>query len=303
MHARAQKLAAKFESASIRRMAQGNERGAPTEPLFHYTTADALFAIIKSETFWFTSIYYMDDDQELSFGFGISHSLLSAAFQREDLHVKTFLKPIVDDVGFDRIKSRFEFYSASFGQKDDARQWADYADHGKGVAVGLAPKFFSIIKSGDFKPEEKIFLGKVDYGEAAAKKRHAPVIDSAVETVKQAYRQGLLLKAEDEEAFLHLMAAEMHVEILWNSVTTKADKWSHQAETRLLAVNDLKNPRIKIKNADKRPRVEIPQPLLKSNITEIMMGPAADDDTRAKVRSFLDDNDLPGVAVTSAATI
>lgn len=143
--------------------------------------------------------------------------------------------------------------------------------HGRGVAIGLAPKFFSIIKSGDFKPEEKIFLGKVDYGDAAATKRHAPVIDSAVETVKQAYRQGFLLKAADEEAFLHLIAAEMHVEILWNSVTTKADKWSHQAETRLLAVNDLKNPGIEIKNADKRPRVEIPQPLLKGNITEIMM--------------------------------
>jgi hypothetical protein len=79
-------------------------------------------------------------------------------------------------------------------------------------------------------------------------------VDSAVETVRQAYKQGLLLKAEDEEAFLHLMAAEMYVEILWNSVTTKADKWSHQSETRLLAVNDLKNPGNEIKNAPKRSR-------------------------------------------------
>jgi hypothetical protein len=301
MHLRAKKLADKFEGASVRRMAQGNERGAPTEPLFHYTTADALLAIIGSETFWFTSVYHMDDDQELSFGFGISHSLLSAAMEREDLHVKTFLKPLVEDVGFDRIKKRFEFYSASFGQKDDPLQWTDYADGGKGVALGLAPKFFSIVKSGDFKPEEKIFLGKVEYGEPSAKIRHAAVVDSAVETVKQVYKQGLLLKAEDEEAFLHLMAAEMYVEILWNSVTTKADKWSHQAETRFLAVNDLKNPGIEIKNAPKRPRVEIPQPLLKANITEIMMGPKADDVTRTKVRQFLDDNGLEKIPVTSAA--
>jgi hypothetical protein len=213
MHHRAKKLADKFEDSSMRRMARGNERGAPSEPLFHYTTADALFAIIGSETFWFTSIYYMDDDQELSFGFGISHALLSAAMEREDLHVKTFLKPLVEDVGFDRIRKRFEFYSASFGQKDDPRQWTDYADNGKGVALGLAPKFFSIVKSGDFKPEEKIFLGKVEYGEPSAKIRHAAVVDSAVETVKHAYKQGLLLKAQDEEAFLHLMATEMYVEI------------------------------------------------------------------------------------------
>ena len=302
MHLRAKKLADRFEDASVCRMAQGNERGAPTEPLFHYTTADALLAIIGSETFWFTSVYHMDDDQELSFGFGISHSLLSAAMEREDLHVKTFLKPLVEDVGFDRIKNRFEFYSTSFGQKDDPRQWTGYADGGKGVALGLAPKFFSIVKSGDFKPEEKIFLGKVEYGEPSAKIRHAAVVDSAVETVRQSYKQGILLKAEDEEAFLHLMAAEMYVEILWNSVTTKAEKWSHQSETRLLAVNDLKNPGIEIKNAPKRPRVEIPQPLLKANITEIMMGPKADDDSRTKVRQFLDGNGLEKVPVTSAGT-
>ncbi len=282
-------------------MADANARGDPTDPLFHYTTVDALFGIIKSETFWFTSIYHMDDDQELSFGFGISHSLLSAALQREDVHVKTFLKPLVDDVGFERIKRRFEFYSVSFGQKDDPQQWADYGDHGNGVALGLAPKFFSLAEPDDPKPEEMIFLGKVEYGERSAKIRHASIVDSAVEVVKQAYRQGLLLKAEDEEEFLHLMAAEMYVEILWNSVTTKASKWLHQAETRLLAVNDLKNPQIEIKNADKRPRVELPQPLLKRNITEVMMGPAANEDTKTRVRTFLDENDLSTVSLSSAA--
>ena len=260
MHRRAEKLADRFNLASVRRMAKDNDRGGPTEPLFHYTSAAALSAIVTSETFWFTSVYHMDDDQELSFGFGISHSLLAAALEREDVHVKVFLKPLVNDVGFSRIKSRFEFYSASFGQKDDARQWADYADGGEGVAIGLAPKFFGFEKKEDFKPEEKIFLGKVEYGETAAKIRHAAIVDSAVQTIKQAHKQGLLLKAEDEEAFLHLMAAYMYVEILWNSVTTKSDKWAHQVETRLLAVNDLKDPHLEIKNAPARPRVEIPQP-------------------------------------------
>lgn len=54
-------------------------------------------------------------------------------------------------------------------------------------------------------------------------------------------------------------------------MTTKSDKWAHQVETRLLAVNDLRNPGIEIKNAPSRPRVEIPQPRLKANITEIVM--------------------------------
>ncbi|MFX8719839.1 DUF2971 domain-containing protein, partial [Acinetobacter baumannii] len=87
---------------------------------------------------------------------------------------------------------RFEFYSASFGQKDDVKQWNDYAGDGKGVAIGLAPKFFGFVRKEDYKPWEKTFLGKVEYGEPAAKIRHAAIVDSAVQTIKQAHKQGLL---------------------------------------------------------------------------------------------------------------
>jgi hypothetical protein len=300
MNRQAQKLVRKFNAASIDRMARANAKDAPTQPLFHYTTEQALYSIIQSDTFWFTSIYYMDDDAELSFGFGVSHALLSAAIKRGDVLTNTFLKPLVDDFNFDQIRSRFEFYSASFGQKDDAEQWNDYAAGGSGVAIGLAPEFFALLKTKRPKPEETTFLGKVFYGEADAKVRHAGVIDSAIWTVKQAYRTGLLLKAEDEEEFLRHMAAELYVEILWNSVTSKADKWSHQCETRLLAMNDLRNPKLEIHNADKRPRVELPQPLLKNNIVEVMMGPKADDLTKVRARTFLDQNQLPHVPVTAA---
>lgn len=297
MNREAQKLVNKFNAASIKRMARANAKDAPTQALFHYTTEQALYSIIQSETFWFTSIYYMDDDAELSFGFRISHDLLAAAMQREDIFAKTFLKPLVEDYKFERIRSRFEFYSVSFGQKDDAQQWNDYAAGGRGVAIGLAPQFFALFNAKDPKPEEITFLGKVFYGETDAKVRHAGVIDSAIWTVKEAYRTGLLLKAEDEQEFLHHMAAEMYVEILWNSVTSKADKWSHQCETRLLAVNDLKNPQLQIHNP-LRPRVELPQPLLRKNIVEVMLGPKTDDAAKVRVRIFLDENQLPHVPVT-----
>ena len=82
------------------------------------------------------------------------------------------------------------------------------------------------------------------------------------------------------------MAAEMYVEILWISVTSKDSKWGHQSETRLLAVNDLQAPKITIHNADTRPRVELPQPLLKKNIVEVMIGPKADDAAKDRVKIF-----------------
>jgi hypothetical protein len=302
MNRQAQKLVNKFNTTVRYRMARANANDEPTEPLFHYTTEKALYSILQSETFWFTSIYHMDDKVELSFGFGMAHELLSAALKREGVLIQTFLKPIVEDFNFEKIKSRFAFYSASFGQRDDAQQWTDYAEGGSGIAMGLAPGFFALLNVKDPKPEETTFIGRVLYGEDQAKVRHAAVIDSAIWTVKEAFRRGLLLKASDEDEFLRHMAAEMYVEILWNSVTSKSTEWAHQRETRLLALNDLRNPKLQIHNAEKRPRVELPQPLLKPNVTEVMLGPKADEATKVRVRKFLDEHHLPHVPVTAAAT-
>ena len=301
MENRAQKLADRFAASSVLRMAEANAREAPTQPLFHYTTEQALDAIVKSEVFWFTSIYHMDDDEELSFGFAVAHSLMKVAVARGDPHVITFLAPMVEDYGFERIKERFEFYSVSFGQRDDAQQWTKYAAEGTGVALGFATPFFGLLKDRDFKPEEKIFLGKVAYGELAAKARHAGVIDSALHTVGQAYRQGLLGGPDDQNEFLREIAAQMYVEILWNSVTTKADKWIHQNETRLLAVNNRKDPQLKIVNGEVRPRVELPQPLLRPNLVEIMLGPKCEAGARDRIRKVLDDLGLGSVTISSAA--
>jgi hypothetical protein len=303
MNRQAEKLAAKFGDGSTYRMARGNAKEAPIQPLFHYTSEAAFVSIVKSQTVWFTSIYYMDDDQELSFGFGVFQELLKAALKREDVLVERFLKPLVEDASkdFEKIKSIFEFYSASFGQRDDAQQWMDYADKGAGVAIGLKPGFFALVNPKDPTPEGTTFLGKVVYGEESAKVRYAGVIDSAIFIVRQAFRDGLLVVPADEAEFLRHIAAQMYVEILWNSVTSKASKWSHQVETRLLALNYLPKPKLKIHNADKRPRVELPQPLLNKNIAEVMLGPKADDIAMTRVRTFLDENRMSDVSVTKAA--
>ena len=150
------------------------------------------------------------------------------------------------------------------------------------------------------KPEEQIYFGKVVYGDEAARARHSIVIDAAIDTIKQAYAAGSIRNGQDAQMFFRHMSAEMTVEILWNCVTTKDTNWSHQNETRLLALNNLRSPHLPIYNADKRPRVEISQPLLKKSIVEVMVGQNADGVAEERVRRFLKAHGLSQVPVTRA---
>jgi len=92
----------------------------------------------------------------------------------------------------------------------------------------------------------------------------------------------------------------MYTELLWNCVTTKDSKWSHQHEMRLLVMNSLKRPRIPIVNAEVRPRVEIVQSRLKQCIVEVMVGPKAETGALERVRNNLAARRIPGAPVTKA---
>src|SRR5262249_50291673 len=136
----------------------------------------------------------------------------------------------------------------------------------------------------------------------AARVRHSIVIDAAIDTIKQAYAAGSIRNGQDAQMFFRHMAAEMTVEILWNCVTTKDSNWSHQNETRLLALNNLNSPHLPIYNAEERPRLEIPQPLLKKSIVEVMIGPKDDGAAEERVRQFLKAHYLSHVPMTRAGT-
>ena len=107
---------AKVHDASMQRMAKANVADEPTEPLFHYTNESALFSIIKSEQFWFTSIYHLDDTEELTFGFNVAQSLLREAGESGDTLTRVFCEELANEEELEKIRKLFEFYSVSFGE-------------------------------------------------------------------------------------------------------------------------------------------------------------------------------------------
>jgi hypothetical protein len=253
--------------------------------------------------FRFTSIYHMDDTEELTFGFEVAQAFLQEAVNNGDQLTKMFCEPLANGEDIAKVKKLFEFYSVSFGERDDPKQWEKYAGNGTGVSFGLSSEFFKPLATKTPTPEETVFLGKVVYGDANARVRHAAPINDAISTIQEAQKSGAIKDGKDAKSLFDHMAAEMTVETLWNSVTTKDSSWTHQNETRLLALNNLKTPHLKIHSADERPRVELPQPLLKQCLSEVMIGAKADVGMDARVRAFLDSQGLAHVPVTRAKVV
>jgi hypothetical protein len=293
----------RFQNACDLRMANANAADDAKMPLFHYTTEKGLFGILDSGQFWFTSIYHMDDPEELNFGFGVARELFKESAGRSRGLARAFCSELGEEVELEKIRELIAFYSVSFGLRDAGQQWTDYGDHGQGVALGLAPEFFRPAPFEDPenpKPEEIIFYGKVSYGPTHGRARHIKVIDAALALIEQVQRRKRLCSGEEATIFCRRLAASMYTEIIWNCVTTKDTKWSHQNEMRLLARNFLKDPKLPIVNAEVRPRVELVQPRLKQSIVEVMVGPKADEVAVERVRTALSSRGLEKVRVTRA---
>ncbi len=292
----------RLQAACDLRMAEVNAAGAPKEPLFHYTNEKALFSILDSNQFWFTSIYHMDDPEELNFGFKVACDLFrEAAKQRKGL-ARRFFDTLAQGGDREKIRQLIEFYSVSFGLRDVEKQWIKYADHGRGVALGLAPEFFRPAPFEDPdnpKPEEIIFYGKVCYGPEDGRARHEKVIDGAWAVIEHVQRRRWLCSSDEAATFCHHLRATMYTEILWNAVTTKDSSWSYQNEMRILSRNFLKNPQLPIVNPE-RPRIELAQPRLKQSAVEVMVGPKADAGAVERVREGLATRGLKDVPVTQA---
>src|SRR5262249_36133262 len=260
----------------------------------------ALAAILDSGQFWFTSIYHMDDTEELKFGFNVASDLFREEGEQSSGLARAFCRELGGDNERDKIRQLIEFYSVSFGLRDVAKQWTKYADEGRGVALGFAPEFFTPAPFEDPdnpKPEEMIFYGKVNYGLTDSRARHRKVMDAALAVIEQVQRRKWLRSGEEAATFCRHLAASMYTEVLWNCVTTKDDSWSYQNELRLLARNFLKNPKLPIVNPE-RPRVEIVQPRLKTCLVEVIVGPNADAGTVKRVQDVLAARDLKQVTVS-----
>lgn len=88
-------IATEFGTAVTMRMAQAEAADAPNDTLFHYTNETSLNEIIATNLFWFTSIYHMDDPDELSYGNRVCRSIFKTAYDAGNKFVRMFCEPFL----------------------------------------------------------------------------------------------------------------------------------------------------------------------------------------------------------------
>lgn len=158
-----------------------NEDFPPDESLYHYTSIQGLIGIIKDKKFWTTSIYHLNDKQEL-------------------FHARDIFKSAIDNVKPDRVRpavnnlgstsvdeyyyldsivellnmtSAIPIFVGSFSEvRDQLSQWRGYSPNGNGFILGFNySKLKAIIEKRGF------HLSKCIYEEAIQKK----IVDEFIE--------------------------------------------------------------------------------------------------------------------------
>jgi hypothetical protein len=267
------------------------------KPLFHYTDMRGMLGILGSEQIWFTSIFHLNDPSELGYGIEMALSVLRDEAQKGGSAVPAFCR-WMEHLLVKAGGEVFGFFVASFSQnRDDLGQWRAYADNGRGVAIGLAPKLFEVVSDhSNLGVAEKTLFTDVIYDQAGCMLNLMNVIKRAIAVIirGEASVTSLVEREEFGKEIARLLAAP----IFSYAVTYKHPAYAHERETRLLLINDLNKLssliEMRVRGSSLVPY--IPSPLRVRSpgaITKIMIGPAADELAEDAIRAFLRKHGLP----------
>jgi hypothetical protein len=267
---------------------------------YHYTNMGGMVGIISSQTIWFTSAFHLNDPSELRYGLGLADELLKGEFDRGGEPV-TFCHwtqhVLVKSVG-----ELFGFYIASFSQaRNDLAQWRAYADNGRGVMLGIAPKLFRVLADQrQLGVAEKTLATHVVYDRAISVKNMRMAVRRAVALLERSESDRLVRTDNERELLGRELASRLVIPIIIYALTCKDPAYAHERETRLVIANQVGELAEVIKTRTRGSTLVpyIASPLAvrgRGAIREIMIGPSAAEMADDAVRTFLRSQ---GVSIT-----
>lgn len=101
--------------------------------IYHYCDAEAFLSMIRYDTMWLSSLYYMNDTGEIEYFRELAIPAVVKAIHECNSHPNAALF-------FDSAVRNPQYYGACFSsESDDLYQWQAYGQKGRGFAVGFDP--------------------------------------------------------------------------------------------------------------------------------------------------------------------
>jgi hypothetical protein len=280
--------------------ARGKDLDAANEVLdllYHYTDMGGLLGIVNNQEIWLTSIFHLNDRSELGYGVEMALNIMKADAESGPDVSKAFcawMKHLLLKSGGEV----FGFFVGSFSREsDDLGQWRVYADNGRGVAIGLAPRLFQVrADQTNVGLAEKVLMAQVIYDRDQCLRNMGEAIRRAVTIIVRAETE-VTSQAEGHK-FLRELATQLAVSMFTYGVTCKHQAYKHECETRMLAINQLD---ILAPITETRTRGSTLVPFIRSSlpvrsagaIMQILIDPAADSLSDDAVHALLRRHALP----------
>lgn len=113
-------------------------RGEPPEMIFHYTTANGLLGVIKSNRLWASDVLYMNDATEVEYGRQLIIEVAAAAGAEAKCPMAQTLCKSIDTVLYPVGMVGGGFYAACFCEEGDLlSQWRGYSGGVGGYSLGF----------------------------------------------------------------------------------------------------------------------------------------------------------------------
>lgn len=264
-------------------------------PLYHYTDGRGLKGILESGRIWFTDYRHLNDPSEVLQGMEFARDVARRLKASADARARLFLDCFIDMFRHENVEATLQFYIASFSrERDDLGQWRAYADNGRGFALGLAPRIFSVVEERptDRPPE---FVGLVRYTlEDAYALYEPPIREAAAIFLSEAVTNAALMADKSiGMLFMQSLVRELIASpIIWRSLTTKHPAYEHEQEVRIVVMGQPENlaPYVttRLRGNEIVPYIAQPMSVREPDgIVEIVIGPAAPKDIERTLRTLL----------------
>lgn len=244
--------------------------------VWHYTTAEGLLGIVQRQELWASSVRYLNDAEELSFGRNCLHDAAEQVVQElggvsgvdgemgggfslaGQMVVATQKNPGTDEP----TVTTPEAYAVSFCTNGDLlSQWRGYGQ-GSGFAIGLDPgKLPMRTQDGD-----RVTFEPVVYGRKAA-----------INALAEEIRSGLDADNDlDDPALMAIFATFGHY---------KHEAFEEEAEHRLIITDPVNPPLLRTRGPGLLPYLVLPLPA--EAIRHVRVGPGGGELQRAAVERLL----------------